>query len=464
MTGIQKIVEQNSFEWGIMNAEDKLGGLLSCIVDDPQDMQKRAGDQDNEISQWKDTKPIKGHSLIHLVALGEFERYGANRNADAWKRHMLKVAHPTFITQAFLYRNHKAKPELKEGFVVKTAYNQLMGRVELLVAAAHDKCADWLGDMERGNVVPFSMGWKSLWDQCSICNHKARTRKEYCEHVRPVNKTAAPFGAGQVLPDGRKCFVFNQAGFFNDISKVPVGADMTAGSLRKVASLANELDMVVPGWELANATYKNASLPDHEKNEMIDKLAEIEKTIPAVGISVDGVDVDQFDGVEEFGLDLDRTPQVKVASFLHENDILLPIRLFAKIALASEYDAMRGTVEEAASLLPGCWSRLSVNPDARLRVSANASYDAEDSEVKTASAFHSTNWTRFNNNSPPFIPGTPEFESRIQEGFVIKTASAPENPTPAAKAIVEEYQAYKLAWLQSRARISDSQMVDAILG
>lgn len=64
---------------------------------------------------------------------------------------------------------------------------------------------------------------------CSHCLAVARTRAEYCDHLRAM--------LGQTLPDGRKVFAYNFFPRFFDISEVGTPADRSAWALKKVASL-----------------------------------------------------------------------------------------------------------------------------------------------------------------------------------------------------------------------------------
>lgn len=132
---------------------------LATIADDPAVMRKCAS---AVVDEWGPIDPVKGHTLIHLIAMGAHEKTGNNRNGDTWTGKVLEEKHPTFKKHGALYRNHKAEAGKEEGFVHKTAYNKEMGRVELIVAADNDKCADWLGDIENGKSASFSMGFKCL--------------------------------------------------------------------------------------------------------------------------------------------------------------------------------------------------------------------------------------------------------------------------------------------------------------
>lgn len=148
---MRKLVFNDSFDYP--EAEH-----LVRIVDDPDDRRKIAS---AVTDSWGEVEPVKNHTLIHLIALGAFEKTGNNVNGDGFEEETCRKSHPTFVRKANLYRHHNSKipREQRDGDVIKSAYNEKMGRVELLVAANNDKCADWLGKLEKGGEAKFSMGW-----------------------------------------------------------------------------------------------------------------------------------------------------------------------------------------------------------------------------------------------------------------------------------------------------------------
>lgn len=147
-----KLIMTGSFDFPDMHEE-----LLVRIVDDPVIMRKCASSQ--VVDEWGEIKPKKGKSMVHVLALGAHESTGSNQNGDTFKENFLKKAHPTFKEFGALYRNHKKNYAKRDGEIEKTAYNDEMRRAELLVSADHEKCADWLSELEKGNRVNFSMGF-----------------------------------------------------------------------------------------------------------------------------------------------------------------------------------------------------------------------------------------------------------------------------------------------------------------
>ncbi len=99
------------------------------------------------------------------------------------------------------------------------------------------------------------------YDVCTICGNKAKTRKDYCDHLK--------FEMSKVLPDGRKIAALNPSPEFFDSSWVIRPADRTGFMLKKVAfdapynirSSSFELGELVEGLrEKAAAASKAAAM------------------------------------------------------------------------------------------------------------------------------------------------------------------------------------------------------------
>lgn len=169
--------------------------------------------------------------------------------------------YPSFYG-ATVYAHHKNHDPHTLGFgdVIFATQNDAMKRIELVeridvdlaVQRGHSAILDRIA---RGDRVDVSMGCKVPFDLCSICTdwdsvkramksfdpkrhsspgipilvfHRTQkpirglaiTKADYCSHMIEQ--------PGQILPDGRKVFVYNDFPKFFDISKVWVGADRTA--------------------------------------------------------------------------------------------------------------------------------------------------------------------------------------------------------------------------------------------
>jgi hypothetical protein len=171
-------------------------------------------------------KADKIYALVNALSAGEY--YGSNRNGDYFPEEALKEYHKTFEALGHVYRHHVNKdPEKSMGKVVFSHYNPEMHRVELIIELDKGKAEDVVTRLDKGDLPAVSMGCRVPWDECSICGNRARTRKEYCDHL--INKM------NHILPGGQRVVAINRMPKFFDISVVLIPADRTAGFLSKVA-------------------------------------------------------------------------------------------------------------------------------------------------------------------------------------------------------------------------------------
>lgn len=178
-------------------------------------LEKRAGT--SLLAQLDHIKTAADEPLIHLLAIGATEDYGANRNGDGFRRAVCQHYHPTFVKHARFYRDHKNKdPSKSFGIVKASAYNDAMKRIELLVAlngsdAAAKRNGGLLADREleklaSGKDIPVSMACRVPFDVCSWCGNKAPSREEYCD---------SPENGGHCKAGGLK----NNIGVFVEMEK-----------------------------------------------------------------------------------------------------------------------------------------------------------------------------------------------------------------------------------------------------
>jgi len=224
--------------------------------------------------------PAKDKTAVHTIAMTAFEKFGFNRNGDGWKRANLIRDHPTFISNAKVYRHHKNTPADPSYGVVKAAmYNEDMDRVELLMELDNTKCAEELALLERDGSYPVSMACKIAHDVCSICENKAKTPREYCWHVKEA--------MGKILDDGRIVGVDNPNSTFFDISRVIRPADRVAYTLKTAsanglvggAALAEELGYSLGYTEAVEASLTCNIKSAQDKKTVLEKLSKMEKRI-----------------------------------------------------------------------------------------------------------------------------------------------------------------------------------------
>ena len=176
-------------------------------------------------------------------------------NVDNWGA--MAWGYPTFYN-AHRFRHHVNKdPARAYGFILGAFWDPRMHRVVLVSELVREMCVrlgalDVYERIARGEFPDTSMGAKVPYDRCSICNHVARTPKEYCEHVR--QGAASPYGMRAILPDGRMCGVYNDYPRFFDDSYVFVGAERSAKVMANVTGLvvgdrSYGSDLYLPGGQ-----------------------------------------------------------------------------------------------------------------------------------------------------------------------------------------------------------------------
>lgn len=222
-------------------------------------IEKLAGRMMPEVQQWlSGYQPEKNKIAILVNALGSSEYWGQNINGDIFyedallhdcRKHPSKQ-HPTddftgktvppygywtfYNAHPFVHHRNK-DPSRAFGKVVLACWNPIMHRVELIIMLDRDLAmqhgAQHIVDkIDAGEFPDVSMGCRVPFDICTICQHKSKTRSDYCPCI-------TEFGMGKILDDGRRVGVINTYPRFFDISFVFIGADKTAKVMCKLGSL-----------------------------------------------------------------------------------------------------------------------------------------------------------------------------------------------------------------------------------
>lgn len=399
-----KIVLSNSFDFGMPAAS--LIDVFSRGVDRNW-LQKRAAVLTQEIH---DLRPERGHSYIQLITMGAQEWFGPNRNGDGFneKRGSFELVEPmkgcdktiqmsdgltkfhaTFKKSAHVFKHHRnTDPAKSIGDIVAEAYNPEMHRGELIIKVANDH-PDWrdsVEDLAHGKDIPFSMACKVAYDICTYCGHRARTRREYCDHL--ANNLT------DMDKQGHQIFAINDEPRFFDISKVARPADRIAWSLRKVASLelapkggaelAEEFGLTFPA-----ALLKSGLAAGRRKLAAADKLATIEKEVESVARGKDNEHLKSlFGGIPENDFSDDEMKTLRsgklpgVLSGLMDAKICLSVRDFMRLVMGSSMgeDAISDLLPSVKERLPGMFSRAKDSGDLEELVS-DGSYDPEPAAI-----------------------------------------------------------------------------------
>ena len=205
--------------------------------------------------EYSDMKPDDRHVGIHVVALGDAEHYGQNRNGDLFTKKACVEYHPTFVKYGHVFRHHRNKdPETAIGEVKFAAYNEPMGRIELFIHADKEKAAPELERLEKEGEIPFSMACRVPNDRCTICGalRKHAGDESECEHVRDH--------LGEQYEDGRKVGTYNDEPQFFDISFVGRPADRIAWNLKVASALPTPGVVLLWQTQLSSAAVGTTSI------------------------------------------------------------------------------------------------------------------------------------------------------------------------------------------------------------
>jgi len=245
-------------------------------------------------------KPMEGLIQILLTALGGWPYWPQNVNGDRFSVPALShegqdYGYQTFVSNANYFVHHVNKdPALAKGKVLAAVWNERAKRVELVIGINPELDPDAVREIDAGNNLAFSMGCKLPFDVCSICENKAKTRLEYCDHLR--------YQMNQIDPvTGMLVGAWNPFPKFFDISRVLIPADKTAYMWEKIASAATPLSKMgsaelaeTPAkyWfdeqylteKVAMKTEAWAEKTSAKKSASINKRSTITKEIPVTSV------------------------------------------------------------------------------------------------------------------------------------------------------------------------------------
>jgi len=262
---------------------EKLSASMSVIETSRQIKQASCGMAREMLDS---IKPDRDHVLIHLVAMGEHERYGFNRNGDTFDKLSCQTYHHTFVKNACYYREHaNTDPEKRIGDVKASCHNDELGRIELGIWAKKASAPDIIESIMAGESRSYSMACKVAYDISSITEKRQPTVYEYDEYCRDRMT--------QWIPEHEKyAFVYNPHPNFFDISDVSNPADRIAHHLKYEFDKAAGSILDAQGNRAAIPSAKFASLFTREDvtpamlpfglNVILVKLAEAEAYVNKV--------------------------------------------------------------------------------------------------------------------------------------------------------------------------------------
>lgn len=494
-----KVIQPGSFDFGMAAAQ--LIDVHTRGVD-KEWMQKRASIFDPVVA---DIRPEKGYEFIHLISMGAQEAYGYNRNGDGFNEKSAEFEledpkagvdkiqklggglidyHPTFAKYAHVYRHHKnTDPEKRCGDVKHAAYNDSMRRGELIIRVPSDpkyleksgacrrdidEAYNWQPKLEKlanGQDLAFSMACKVANDMCSICGNRARSRAEYCDHLKD-NMTSITKAGNQVGA------INDEPGFF-DISDVFRPADRIAYALQKVA----EFDFSkMSGAEIAEVLELSAPqailLPKSspvitQKLAAASKLAAIEKQIEGSAFASGNTHLKKLaPAVAHKSIPEDCMGQLRsvktseAISALNTAQICLSPRDFCRLVMGAEKTAsISDDIVMVESMLPGVYTHLT-KTGGDIECAMDSSYDP--SGVAISRRIADVAGRLMNDHSLADGYATKRSNLSIIRGTTSKIASSDNvkyaSVSKHADYLLKEYAKYQLAF----ARLSDNDLTNGL--
>lgn len=230
-------------------------------------------------------RPTDDHTAcIHLIAMGDAETYGFNRNGDAFPSKSLEKYASTFVTNGNVFREHNNKDPKKRLGVVKWAgYDpspEGMHRVELIIHLDKDKAEEEYEMAKQGSALNFSMSCRVPNDRCSCCGNEAKRTCDYCDCLK--------YNMGRWQEKSASyAFAYNDNPTFFDISIVKHPADRIARHLEYTFKKSASEVGTVSGAMLAEMEGVNLADFDLDELCMMRKLADAEKYIESIDQATD---------------------------------------------------------------------------------------------------------------------------------------------------------------------------------
>lgn len=221
---MDKIIYQDSND-ALLRAVAENGEAMTTLLDLDNGVKSASSDLCSKEMLEKYRPQDDRHCAIHLIAMGDSNNFGFNRNGDWFDGAVLEKTAHTFVTHGHMFREHRNKdPRGAIGSVKFAAYSPKMKRVEIIVHMDKDKAEEEYEMAKQGNALNFSMSCRVPNDRCSCCGNEAKTISAYCPHLSTQ--------MGQYVPEFKKyACAHNDKPTFFDISRVKNPADRIARHL-----------------------------------------------------------------------------------------------------------------------------------------------------------------------------------------------------------------------------------------
>lgn len=157
---------------------------------------------------------------LKVKAVSAGEAWGSNKNDDYFPMSELVGGYKTFLS-AHVFKNHDNKAiEKAIGDVLCSDWSEKMQSVYLIIRIDKRIAPSIVRGYEKGFMTDVSMGCRVDHVVCPYCGQKAKTRFDYCEHLKNMK--------GKLMDNGKKIYEINMGPKFHDISCVLNGAERSA--------------------------------------------------------------------------------------------------------------------------------------------------------------------------------------------------------------------------------------------
>ena len=338
---------------------DKVGARM-MLVEDLQTLRKSASTIFEGMS-YDQLKPDKDHIGIHVVALGDFEHYGMNRNGDGFPKKACVERHHTFVDHGAVFIGHNNRDRAEAvGRIVKSAYNEPMGRIELFLHVHKQKAQPELHKLATDGESAYSMACRVPFDRCTVpgCGQlrKSAADPNQCWHVRDH--------LGETWADGTVVATQNDIHTWFDMSFVKRPADRIAWNLK--VAMHGVLDSVkqAEAHDLWVPDSLECAIPGYQRKlELLKKLAQWEARYMQLATTKTAASIDRYhlalakaaySNVDDATIDEFRKaiPEDALREFA-QRGVVLSAPAFFKFALGMQYgelaDEMPAILRDAST-------------------------------------------------------------------------------------------------------------------
>lgn len=277
---ITKLIYQEDNE-ALLRSVERNGEAMCTLIDTDKGIKSAASNLISKDILEKYRPTDDNTACIHLIAMGNSDQYGFNKNGDYFAGDVLEKTAHTFVTNGHMFREHKNNhPKHAIGTIKHASYDSNgMQRVELVVHMDKKKAPKEYEMAKQGKEMSFSMSCRVPNDRCSICGNKAKTVPQYCDHLK--------HNIGRWMEkEASYAYAYNDEPTFFDISYVANPADRIARHLdilfkddNSMKKAASSNDIIIPSAIAAQLEGVNLNALNLDEQSMLYKLATAENYV-----------------------------------------------------------------------------------------------------------------------------------------------------------------------------------------